>query len=45
VVVEGLGRGLPSEGLAGAGVEVQSDGIEVLDGVLAEVCALGEVLA
>jgi hypothetical protein len=43
--VEGLGGGLPVEGLAGSAVEGSGDGGEVAEAVLAEVGALGEVLA
>src|SRR5215211_7045045 len=43
--MEGLCWGSPAEGLAGSAVEGSSDGGEVAGAVLAEVGALGEILA
>src|SRR3954452_22842842 len=45
VLVERFGRCLVAERLAGAAVERGGDGVEIARGVLAEVGALGEVLA
>jgi len=45
MLVEGLGRGLPTEGLTGSVVEGSRDGGEVVGGALAQGGALGEVLA
>jgi hypothetical protein len=45
VIVESLGRSLPAEALSGAAVEGRRDGDEIVGAVLAEVCALREVLS
>ena len=44
-VPEGLGGAAPAEGFAGAVVEFEGDGIEVLTGVAGQAGAFGEVLA
>ena len=42
---QGLGRGFPAEGLAGPGVQLRRDRVQVLFAVHGQVGALGEVLA
>jgi hypothetical protein len=45
MIVQRFGGCLPSEGLAGSGVEGRGDGVEVILAVSAEVGAFREVLA